>query len=152
MKFIFTFFVLVNAFKTNSSNLTDKTGKSKVKRKVWTCFLEMVGISRITTIIRSYDKWVEDYGGKYKKLTKLTRAIERVRKYVSQIKQSRLVKVISKISVYLVDARQQKGMQTRPSRTGWVRRTGRFTGSRNSSRSSNAKGLLDLAFSKVNRY
>ena len=87
MKFIFTFFVLVNAFKTNRTNSTDETGKSKVKRKVWTCILEMVGISRITKIIRSYDQWVEDYGGKYKKLAKLTRAIERVRKYVSQIKQ-----------------------------------------------------------------
>ena len=55
----------------------------------------MAGISRITTIIRSYDKWVEDYGAKYKKLAKLTRAIERVRKYVSQIKHKISLTVLS---------------------------------------------------------
>ena len=41
-------------------------------------------IPRITEIIHNYDRWVADYGTKYKKVYKLTRSVERARKYVSK--------------------------------------------------------------------
>ena len=44
-------------------------------------------IPRITEIIHNYDRWVADYGTKYKKVYKLTRSVERARKYVSRTKK-----------------------------------------------------------------
>ena len=40
------------------------------------------GIERVNRIINRYSAWIETYGTKYKKTHKLTRSVERMRKYV----------------------------------------------------------------------
>ena len=40
-------------------------------------------MERVERVVTRYNNWIENYGQEYKKTPKLTRAVERLRKYVS---------------------------------------------------------------------
>ena len=46
-------------------------------------FLASGGVERVERVVTRYNNWIENYGQEYKKTPKLTRAVERLRKYVS---------------------------------------------------------------------
>ena len=53
-------------------------------------FVASGGVERVERVVTRYNSWIENYGQEYKKTPKLTRAVERLRKYVSTTEQQLL--------------------------------------------------------------
>ena len=58
-----------------------------MNRALFNVFIASGGVERVERVVTRYNNWIENYGQEYKKTPKLTRAVERLRKYVSILKR-----------------------------------------------------------------
>ena len=54
-----------------------------MNRALFNVLIASGGVERVERVVTRYNNWIENYGQEYKKTPKLTRAVERLRKYVS---------------------------------------------------------------------